>query len=245
MMRTVSDRAGLVRRACCALLLSGGAAAMIFGSAALPVRAEDAPLKYPEPSPYPISWELKFQHSEPKRIVVHHANQQYATAYWYITYTAINRGEKEMPFDPTFDLLAENGKTYAGNVAIPDDVFAAIKRREGSNLLVSPQKVAGYINPGEEQAKDSVAIWQEPMRKMGTFSIFVGGLSGETLTMKKVNDQWVPVDPKQAAEQLKGVKEEDRLLLRKQLQITYQVLGDENNTGNYPIEKKKEAWVMR
>jgi hypothetical protein len=246
MMRTTVCAADFVRRAVRALLLAAAVVVPVSGIASSAAAADPTPvLKYPEPSPFPISWELKFKHTAPKRIVVQLANQKYATAYWYITYTAINRGDKEAPFEPEFDLLAENGKTYRGNLAIPDVVFQEIRKREGNNLLELPRKVIGTINPGEDQAKDSIAVWQEPARKMGTFSIFVAGLSGESLTMKKVADQYVPVDPKLAADQLKGVKEEDRLLLRKQLQLTYEVIGDEGNVGKDPIFKRNEIWVMR
>jgi hypothetical protein len=246
MMCTDIARVGLFRRACRALLLTGCTVGLGCAVAPRPALAEDAPVaKYPEPNPFPTTWELKFKHTAPKRIVVQLANQQFAQAYWYITYTATNLGEKEAPFEPTFDMMANDGKVYPGNSAIAEEVFDTIKRQEGNPLLVSPRKVTGFIQPGINQSKDSVAIWVEPVRQMGTFSIFVGGLSGETVTMKKVGEQYVAVDPKNAAVELKGVKEEDRLLLRKQFMVTYQVLGDERNIGKDPVVKKAEKWVMR
>ena len=41
--------------------------------------------KYPEPSIYPVSWQLGFKHSMPKRLVVGN------DAYWYMTYTVTNK----------------------------------------------------------------------------------------------------------------------------------------------------------
>ena len=49
--------------ATCALTVFAAAFAIISISAA--ARAE-----FPKPSPFPISWELKFEHSKPERIVV-------------------------------------------------------------------------------------------------------------------------------------------------------------------------------
>ena len=246
-----------MRFAACGLL---AVAAIAFQPAV--VRADDPPSPFPEPHPFPTSWELKFRHTAPKRIVVQLPGQKFPAAYWYITYTVINRGEKEVDFQPEFKLVTEDGQIHAGNRAIPNDVFEEIKKKEGNKLLMSPRRVAGVINPGDEQARDSVAIWPEPQRKMGQFSIFVAGLSGETLMMKKVGgqfvkvddakalkkigeNQYVIVDPAKAVEELKDVKEEDRLMLRKQLHLRFQVMGDDRNAGKDPIVEKPAKWVMR
>lgn len=231
------------RVALCGMMAVGGLAGL---PAASQVRAaDDAVERHPEPALYQASWELKFRHTAPKRIVVNSAANKNPVAYWYITYTVSNLGNKEQDFQPDFDLIASNGKVYHGNRAIPNDVFEAVRRAEANPLLMSPRKVAGMINVGAEQGRDSVAIWEEPQRKMGTFSIYVAGLSGETVTMKKAGDKFVRIDPKKAAEELKDVKDEDRVDLRKQLQITYSVLGDDTNVGQAPVQKKAEKYVMR
>jgi hypothetical protein len=240
-------RAG--RAAACGAALCGVVAAGFVGGSGSTARAADPDpgevARHPEPAAFPVSWDLKFRSAPPKRIVVKSGSSKYPVAYWYITYTVSNLGEKEQDFQPEFDLIASDGKVYAGNRAIPGDVFDAIKRQEGNDLLISPRKVAGMINVGPEQGRDSVAIWEEPMRQMGTFSIYVAGLSGEMVTMKKVGDKFVAVDRNREAEELKDVKEADRLTLRKQLQLTYQVVGDENNAGKDPVMKKGEKYVMR
>jgi len=220
-------------------------AAMVMAPAGMTRAADDAPSPYPEPSQFRTSWELKLKYTAPKRIIVQLPNQQHPTAYWYMTYTVINRGDKEVDFQPEFELVTEDGKVYRANRTIPNEVFEDIKKKEGNRLLISPRKVTGLINPGEEQARDSVAIWEEPQRKMGSFSIFVSGLSGETMTMKKVGDKYVAVDQAKAAEELKDVKEEDRLILSKQLHLRFQVLGDDKNVGQDPITEKPSKWVMR
>jgi hypothetical protein len=241
--------ASFARRARCAARVALCGLVAVGGVAALPAApagaADDTVARHPEPALYQASWELKFRHTAPKRIVVQSVASKNPVAYWYITYTVTNLGEKEEDFQPEFDLIAADGKVYRGNRAIAGDVFEAVRRAEGNPLLISPRKVGGLINVGPEQARDSVAIWEEPARKMGTFSIYVAGLSGESVTMKKVGDRFVPVDPKKAADELKDVKDEDRLTLRKQLQLTYSVLGDETNVGNAPVVKKAEKYVMR
>ena len=102
-------------------------------------------------------------------------------------------------------------------------------------------KIEGDIQPGEDLARDGVAIWPEPMQRMGTFSIFVGGLTGEYVILKKSGDQWVPINPKNSAAELKGVDEKDLKTLRKTLQLTYQVAGDEIRPGTRPDPAQEQA----
>jgi hypothetical protein len=231
-------------RTCGALFLAFTVAAGV-GALLTPSPAIAQPARFPEPAFFPVSWELKFKHATPQRIVVRATGDLAPVAYWYMTYSVTNAGNDPVDFDPVFEMIANDGQTYRANRAVPNDVFEAIKKKEGNKLLESPKQITGTVKPGEEQARDGVAIWPEKVKEMGTFSIFVAGLSGETVIMKKVGAQYVAVDPKKAAEELKDVKEEDRLLLRKQYMVTYKVLGDEVAPGADPIEKKASRWVMR
>ena len=76
-------------------------------------------------------------------------------------------------------------------------MFDAIKRRENRKFLEPLGKVTGRLLIGQDQAKDSVAIWPEPMPRMGTFSIYVQGLSGETAYIDKKGDD-VPMRTRKA-----------------------------------------------
>jgi hypothetical protein len=202
--------------------------------------------KAPEPSPYPITPELEFKPGMPKRIVVSVPGELYPKAYWYLTYTVTNPNDKSFQYLPTFDLLDDAGKIHpSANKTLPHEVFDAIQRREGNKLLEPMSKIEGDIQPGEDLARDGVAIWPEPMQRMGTFSIFVGGLTGEYVILKKSGDQWLPINPKNSAAELKGVDEKDLKTLRKTLQLTYQVAGDEIRPGTDPIRLKSKQWVMR
>src|SRR5688572_20621572 len=64
-----------------------------------PARAAD----YPEPSPYPISWELGFQHDTPKRLVVTVPGKG-NRAYWYMTYSIVNKTDEDRTFLPVFEM---------------------------------------------------------------------------------------------------------------------------------------------
>ena len=97
--------------------------------------------------------------------------------------------------------MSEDGKIVRARKDIPKAVFDKIRSIERNNLMVPPTKVGGELQPGVDQARDSVAVWEEPDRDMGTFRIFVGGLSGEFVELKS----------KTTGEVLKTAKGEPRL----------------------------------
>jgi len=198
---------------------------------------------YPKPSEFPVSWELKFKHGTPKRIAVKAPGSDLPKAYWYMTFSITNPTDQEQQFLPEFELLTREGEVIRSDKNIPAEVFDAIKSRERNKGLEPLSKIAGRILVGEDQTRDGVAIWPEPANpRMGTFSIFVGGLSGETCYMKdgqeldkdKIN--WHDMSP----EDKKAL-----VVLHKQLQLTFQIPGDEFYPGEDAVLDKGKEWVMR
>jgi hypothetical protein len=134
-----------------------------------------------------------------------------------------------------------DGKLHRARKDVPRQVFDAIKTRERNRLMVPATKVGGELRPGVDQARDSVAIWEEPQPDIGTFKIFVGGLSGEFVELKDG-------DSGQTLKDKKG----NTINLRKTLQLIYTVNGDEVypgedkvKTGEGRIGKNHKTWVMR
>jgi hypothetical protein len=188
---------------------------------------------YPKPSPYPIAWQFKFEHAAPKRVVVEIPGNAIPQAYWYMTYTVTNNTGKEQMFLPSFELMTKDGKVIRSDIGIPLRVFEAIKQREKKQFLEPYPQIAGEIRLGEEQARDGVAIWPEPMAEMGSFSIFVGGLSGEIVMLKGADGK--PINNAEGRP----------VILRKTLQLNYFVRGDEVYPGEDQVNENPENWVMR
>ena len=199
----------------------------------------EADAAFPQPSPYPLSWELQFSHGTPTRIVVDVPSvSSVPQAYWYLAYTVTNNTDKEQLFLPNFELLTENGKLYKSNQNIPDRVFQAVKGREHNSALEPMTTITGTLRIGPAEARDGVAIWPEPQGRLGHFSIFATGLSGEAQILKMVNGQYQHVT---AADQMK-----DRsalTILRKTLQLKYAVAGE--SADNNPVNTDGEDWIMR
>ena len=139
---------------------------------------------YPKPSSYPISWQLKFEHSVPHRIVFLNPGDPAPKAYWYITYSVTNLTDQEEMFLPSFDMLTKEGKVIPSEKTVPPGAFDDIKRRERNPQLLPLEKVSGKLLIGEDQTREGVAIWPESSLRMGTFHIFIAGLCGEAVIMK-------------------------------------------------------------
>ena len=180
---------------------------------------------FPKPSPYPKSWELKFEHSAPKRVLVKPEDSSVPRAYWYIAYTVTNETDKEQLFIPHFDLVTKDGAVIRSDKNIPRTVFDRIKRNEGNDLMTNHALIGGQLRLGQDEAKDGVAIWEEPESEMGNFSIFIDGISGETATVKGPDAK--PV------------------ILRKTLQLNYLIRGDTQTSGQSEVVKQSQDWVMR
>ena len=205
------------------------AAFMLAGLIQQRLLAED----FPKPSIYPTSWELKFEHDTPRRIVVEVPGESAPVAYWYLTYTVTNDTDAEQLFLPVFEMLTREGKVLRSDQNIPKKVFDRIKEIEGKQFLEPFTSVGGEIRLGEDEARDGVAIWREPDSRMGTFDIFVQGLSGETQTLRDANGK--PLTSPDGKP----------IILRKSLQLTYQVRGDEVYPGRDSLVERDRRWVMR
>ena len=205
--------------------------AIAADGAAAPAATEEAG-SFPKPSPYPITWEFKFEHSAPKRIVVDVPGGA-AQAFWYMTYKVTNTTEQPRTFLPVFEMLMEDGKVHRSDRNIPYKVFTEIKAREKNKFLEHFTQIGGEVRIGEDEARDGVAIWKEPNPEMGTFSIFLTGLSGEAVRLKDAEGKDV-----------KGADGQS-IILRKTLQMNYFVRGDEVYPGQDEVNTRPEAWIMR
>lgn len=160
--------------------------------------------QFPTPSVYPTSWQLDLDYDRPQRIIIEVPGESAPRAFWYMTYSVQNRTDREQQFLPVFEMLTDDGKIVRSDNNVPALVFHRIKEREKKTLLEPFTKIAGPLLVGEDQARDGVAIWPEVTPRMGYFSVFVDGLSGETARVR--------------------VGESD-IILRRQLQLNFHIRG--------------------
>jgi hypothetical protein len=199
------------------------ALAAFFVSASTPAVAK----KYPEPSIYPIKWQLDFKHGVPTRIVVD------SIGYWYLTYTVTNNTGQEQLWAPDFQLMTNDGTMVQSDRNVPGEVFDRIKVMEKNRFLEPANKVAGTLHQGADQAKDGVAIWKEPNPRMGNFKIFAGNLSGEYVILTDDDGK-----------EMKG-PDGQPVIVRKTLALDYAVYGDEFFPQRHEVHDLGQKWIMR
>jgi hypothetical protein len=122
-------------------------------------------------------------------------------------------------------------------------VFAAIKQRYAKTqpFLVSPVEAIGRLLQGRDNARTSVAVFPDLDPRVSKFTIYVGGLSGETQAIP--NPKYNP----RLTDDEKGGDDANPkyFVLRKTLAMPYTVPGDVKTRKTAKPVPGKMTWVMR
>jgi hypothetical protein len=177
---------------------------------------------YPTPSAVPQRWQLEFEPGH-LRLYVDPIDGQ---GFWYFTYRVENNTGRDQIWVPSFDMFTDEGEIIPAGDEVPQRVTSAIRDMLGNELLETQREALGDILQGEEHAKDGLVIWRMGNPRVNEFSVFIGGISGETARV---------VNPLTAEE----------IILRKTLQRSYLVRGDAMSRGSEPAELRSERWVLR
>jgi hypothetical protein len=215
------------------------AAALVLGVAAVPFAL--AVPDFPVPSPYPISWELDFTHGLPKRLAVDVPGSATPKGFWYMTYKVTNNGTKERMFFPEVELVTDDGKVHRADQHISKRVYDEIRGAERNPRLESFVTLDGPVRLGPAEAREGVVVWPETNLRMGHFSVFFAGLSGEAVTLKKGADgKFVKTTDST------DMKDPSALIvLHKTKQLNFFIRGDEVYPGEDEVNVDGEEWVMR
>jgi len=191
----------------------------------------------------PGTWQLDLElHGNPQQINIRLPGDIESRRFWYLLYTVANNTPEEVEFYPQFDLYTNTFKLYHSGVRVPRAVFEAIRKRHKTRIpLLEPDNMlTGRILVGQDNARDSVAIFTDFDPNATSASIFIAGLSNETITIKP------PAVKKSAAGVIDGsAKEQKEVLLRKTLMLQYQVPGDRFNLADRVMLYRGRDWVMR
>ena len=221
---------------------------------ALPLRAA------PEPNPVPESWELLLAPSIPMRIQVDHGSGP--VTYWYMLYTATNKTGRDIDFHPEIaraneiesEVPADLAASMPGQAAkisvdsaivgVHPKVFRAIKKRHAKThpFLVSPVNAITRLHQGEDNALASVAVFADLNARVSKFTIYFGGLSGETMTKPNPSYRRRQASARRSADDESNPK---FFVLRKTLAIPYVLPGDVNTRRHAAPALGRMTWVMR
>ena len=190
--------------------------------------------KAPEPSPVPRTWQFDFDWEMPKLIELDTDDDGVIEFYWYMRYTVTNHTGADRLFVPHAQVLTDNGALITAGRGISTEVFDAIAARHGNPLLQSPVDVIGKLLQGEDNARDSVVIWQPPAEDVNRMRLFFSGLSGDTATV-----------PNPAHDPDADGDEPAELILRKTLVLDFKTPGGSIPVQRRPIKFESQQWVMR
>ena len=191
--------------------------------AALTVLATAGPIRaYPIPAVVPYRWEVHFRPGDLRLYV----DPLEGRPYWYFAYTVTNKTGADQIWAPTLVLFTDAGEILPSGAGVPGRVEEGIRDLLRNPLLETQNEVIGDLLQGREFAKDGLAVWPARELDINEISLFVGGLSGETASVR-------------------NSRTGEKLILRKTLQRDYLIRGDALARGSAPIEFVRERWVLR
>ena len=212
----------------------------------------------PRPELVPRTWELGFSYEEPRPISVTDDSGTIRW-YWYMTYTVVNEGDSDRLYLPRIVAATNEGDIVRANSRIPITVFYTVKQHTRIKLLENPVMVCGRIRPGEDGAKQSVAIWPAFKHDVNRFTVFFTGLSGEArkvLDPRTGNPIVDPASLRPVIDLRTGRPQIDPhtgnptirprpLLLRKTLALEFDVPGSRTHPQLQKPKLREKRWVMR
>jgi len=195
-------------------------------------------LASPAPSPAVVpadnEWTLNTIFTSPQQISVRLPGHRRPQRFWYIILTLTNNSKLDADFYPKCELMTDAFDLTAAYKDTKNIVFNQIKKRHNKKFpfLESLESADNKILQGSDQAKDMVIIWPDFDSKARNITLFIAGLSNETLsvthpTKKDANGQ--PL----------------KLYLRKTLELKYSIGGDEKFRDKAKLIFKAKRWIMR
>lgn len=137
----------------------------------------------PQPDAVTQDWSFDFEYTQPDTIAITEADGT-VQWYWYMTYTVTNFEEDELFFDPRIAIHSDNGEIVTANLGVDTEVFKEVRNLLENPLLLSPVEVPGRVFKGKNYARQSAIIWKVSDEDIDNFKVFVGGIYGETKTVK-------------------------------------------------------------
>ena len=192
----------------------------------------------PEPALVPPagSWQLKLElHGEPQLINISLPGEDQPKRFWYLLYTVTNNTDRSIDFYPQFVLFTDTFKLYPAGRGVRRPVFEAVQSLYGNSIpLLEPQdSITGPILLGRDNARDSVAIFQDFDPNANSINIFIAGLSNETISIDYPTQTEIESN------------EKNQVLLRKTLMLQYQVPGDRYSPLDRVMLYRSRKWIMR
>ncbi len=192
----------------------------------------------PKPRTSAVHWQLGFEFHDLQRIEVVLPGDEKPTSFWYLLYTVTNESGQEVEFYPSFELVTDTLQVVTGGDRISPVVYDLVlaRHKKAYPFLCEPMKASGRLLQGIDNARTSVAVFNDFDRQSNSVTLYVGGLSGETARV---------ANPGYDAKKPEGHDNKQFFALRKTLAIEYDVPGDPETRRDANAVRRGQGWVMR
>jgi len=190
----------------------------------------------PEPAivPAPGHWTLDMEFTHPQRVTLPRGSDNKPIQYWYTIITLTNNTGEDVDFYPKCDLMTDSFQIIPAGKFVSSMLFNQVKMRHKSKYpFLEPLDNAGTkILQGEDNTKDIAVIWPDFDSQAKNLQLFITGLSNETVAVDH------PVEKDQMGEPVK-------VFLRKTLELSYSLKGDQKLRTNGSFAYQGKRWIMR
>lgn len=125
----------------------------------------------------------------------------------YFTYRVINGTGKDHMFAPRIELFLDKGLILLSGRGVPSEVTKRLRILLNDPLLEDENQILGDLKQGKEHAKDGLVIWPDTDLSSNDLTIFVTGLSNDTIRVPHPQT-------------------DEEVLLRKTLRLDYHIPGN-------------------
>ena len=184
----------------------------------------------------PDQWTLNIKFTNPQQMVLQEASDNKLVRFWYMIITLTNNTGRDVDYYPKYDLVTDTFQITPAGKGVGSIVFDRIKERHKDvyPFLECFGKTDNKILQGEDNTKDIAVIWQDFDHNAKNVSIFITGLSNETVEVD------YPAIKTEDSE-----NEPNKVYLMKTLEIKYDVIGDPSSATGATLGYNSKSWVMR
>ena len=160
----------------------------------------------------PGDWTLDLRFENPQQITLEGVTPQ---RYWYIILTLTNKSGKDVGFYPDAQLITDTLQTVPAIKGTSAVLFEKIKNRHQGKypFLQLLENTGDKILQGQDNTVDIAVIWPDFDPNAKNVSIFITGLSNETVAVDHPADKDKDGNPV-------------KVYLRKTLELNYSIAGD-------------------
>ena len=193
-------------------------------------------LAAPEPAIVPAlgQWTLDMEFTHPQQVTLPRGSDKKPMHFWYTIIRITNNTGNDVDFFPKCDLMTDSFQIIPAGKSVSSILFNQVKIRHKSKYpFLEPLDSAGIkILQGEDNSKDIAVIWSDFDPQAKNLQLFITGLSNETAAVDH------PVTKAQTGEPVK-------VFLRKTLELSYSLKGDQALRTNVSFTYKGKRWIMR